>query len=167
MAVLCLFLVIACVFDYLQNRIPNRLLLLLFLTGVGWNGIWKNIPAMLFFFAGTVLVMLLMYPLFRLGCIGAGDVKLLGICAGYLPFGKILYFLFFSLLTAAIFSLIKLIKEHNVKERLYYLWAYLAEVLHSRQWRLYMDNEKERRAAGICLSGPILISVLMHIGGIY
>ena len=32
---------------------------------------------------------------------------------------------------------------------------------------LYLENEKERKAAGICLSGPIFLSVLFYLGGAY
>lgn len=143
------------------------LLILLFSTGVGWHALQKEFEEMLFFIGEMLIVMLLMYPFFKIGCIGAGDVKLLGICAGYLPVHKILEFLFFSMLAAAVFSIIKLIKRHSTKERFYYLLSYLAAVFRSGRWQLYLEDGKERSEAGICLSGPILLSVIMHIGGIY
>lgn len=164
---LCVLLIFACGYDYLQNRIPNRLLLLMLAAGVGWNGIQNGFPAVLMGAAKTAAVMLALYPLFKIGCIGAGDVKLLGICAGFLPAAKIWIFLFVSLLVSAIFSLIKMIKECCTKERLYYLLGYLRAVIQGGKWRLYLENEKERRKAGICLSGPVLFSVLMYVGGLY
>lgn len=85
-------------------------------------------------------VMFLLYPFFRLGGLGAGDVKLLGICAGYFHRDKILSFLFCSLLIAAIFALIKMMTEHCTRERL-----------------------KMR----IPLAGPVLCSVLLSAGGVY
>ena len=98
---------------------------------------------------------------------GAGDVKLLGICAGFLQYDKILYFLFFSLLAAAIFSIVKLIREQSVRERLAYLGEYLLDVARSGKWSLYIENEQEARSAGIALAGPILVSVFLHMGGVY
>lgn len=109
----------------------------------------------------------LLYPFFKLGALGAGDVKLLGICAGFLQYDKILHFLFFSLLAAAIFSLVKLIREQSAGERLAYLGAYLVDVARSGQWSLYIENEREARRAGVALAGPILISVFLHMGGVY
>lgn len=100
---LCVLLLFACGYDYLQNRIPNRLLLLMLAAGVGWNGMLNGFPAALMGAARTAAVMLALYPLFKIGCIGAGDVKLLGICAGFLPAAKIWIFLFVSLLVSAIF----------------------------------------------------------------
>ena len=70
-----------------------------------------------------LLMIFLLYPFFKLGALGAGDVKLLGICAGFLQYDKILQFLFFSLLAAAIFSLIKLIRERSAGERpIFWMW---------------------------------------------
>ena len=109
----------------------------------------------------------LLYPFFKLGALGAGDVKLLGICAGFLQYDKILHFLFFSLLAAAIFAMIKLIREQNARERLAYLREYLADVARSGKWSLYIENEREARKIGIALAGPILVSVFLHIGGVY
>ena len=114
-----------------------------------------------------LLMIFLLYPFFKLGALGAGDVKLLGICAGFLQYDKILHFLFFSLLAAAIFSVIKLVKEQSAWERLTYLKEYLLDVARSGKWVLYIENEREARKAGIALAGPILVSVFLHMGGVY
>jgi Flp pilus assembly protein protease CpaA len=114
-----------------------------------------------------LLMIFLLYPFFKLGALGAGDVKLLGICAGFLRYDKILQFLFFSLLAAAIFALIKLIRERSVGERLAYLGSYLLDVARSGRWSLYMENEREARRAGVALAGPILVSVFLYMGGVY
>ena len=114
-----------------------------------------------------LLMIFLLYPFFKLGALGAGDVKLLGICAGFLQYDKILQFLFFSLLPAAIFSVIKLIREQSVRERLAYLGAYLMDVVRNGEWSLYIENEREARRTGIALAGPVLVSVFLHMGGVY
>lgn len=113
------------------------------------------------------LMIFLLYPFFKLGALGAGDVKLLGICAGFLQYDKILQFLFYSVLAAAIFSVIKLIREQSARERLAYLGEYLLDVARSGKWSLYIENEQEARRTGIALAGPILVSVFLHMGGVY
>lgn len=167
MEALCFLLVIACFYDYGKGRIPNLLLVAMFV--VGWiDGICcEGIRAIIFFPLECVVMMLLLYPLFKIGALGAGDVKLYGICAGYFPREKFLFFFFLSLLIAAMFSLIKMIKESNALERVSYFCEYIVSVVQSGRVRLYIENEKERKAAGICLAGPILASVLLYIGGVY
>ena len=164
---LCLLLAAACSYDYRDRRIPNGLILLTAVAGAVWR-LWKEgLSGAFSWLAAGVLVMVLLYPLFKIGVIGAGDVKLLGMTAGYLPSGKILYFLFFSLLVAAMISLIKMWKEKNFGRRWKYLAAYLEEVSRSGRLQLYLKKKEDRSTAGICLSGPILLSVLLYVGGVY
>ena len=115
---------------------------------------------------GSLMVFVL-YPLFRFGTLGGGDVKLYGVCCGFFPEEKILSFLFFSLLFAALFSLIRFLRKADLKERLLYLFSYVKEVADSGEWKLYWNDVQEKRKAGICLAGPILLSVALYWGGLY
>ena len=167
MVVLCAGLMIACYFDYQKSRIPNLLVIPLFLAGMG-ECLFRQGAAEGFFFCGRgICVMLLLYPLFKIGVLGAGDIKLYGVCAGYIPGKSFLYFFFVSMLIAAIFSLIKLIKESNVLERVSYLCQYIGDVVRTGAFGLYMENERERKRCGICMAGPILFSVCLYLGGVY
>ena len=76
---LALFLPLFSIADLKERRIPNRLLLL-----------------------RLCLSALLFYPWFRLHLIGAGDVKLLGLCCAYLGLSAFLGFFFLSLLAATL-----------------------------------------------------------------
>ena len=126
----------------------------------GYAGIWRYVT-------GTFLTMVLFYFFFWIGTMGAGDVKILGVCAGFFPWNKILSFLFFALVIAAIFALCKMYLEHNIKERLYYLGEYIWDVFRCGRWKLYFAGEREDTRAGICLAGPVFCSALMYMGGIY
>lgn len=164
---LCVFLSVACVIDYRTKRIPNWLLAFMLVAGL-WQSSLKQGTENVFDFLYKIACMTLcMYFLFKIGALGAGDVKLLSVCAGYFPGNKILYFLFFSLLIAAAFSLFKMVLQHNARERLRYLGEYLLGVLRSGAWKLYMEDYGELSGCSICMTGPILISVLMYMGGIY
>lgn len=185
MAALCVLLLCACVYDYRARRIPNWLIVLLFLGAVAMkmteasDGVEGDLigseggvnPVLLAGLLGMCMQMLgvlaLFYGFFKIGALGAGDVKLLSVCAGFLPAPKILVFLFLSLFIAALFSLYRFLREQNIRERMQYLWEYLRDVMRSGAWQLYMENEDERRKNGICLSGPILCSVLLYLGGAY
>ncbi len=167
MVVLCLLLGVACYYDYRQGRIPNYLLILMFILGWGCEVFAQGVRGAVSFPLESLAVMLLLYPLFKIGGLGAGDVKLFGICAGYLPKDKFLMFLFHSLLIAAVISLIKMIKEGNAVERISYLCEYTLGVMQSGQIGLYIRDERERKAAGICLAGPIFCSALLLWGGAY
>lgn len=104
---------------------------------------------------------------FWIGAIGAGDVKMLGVCAGFFPWNKVLYFLFFALMIAAVIALFKMYLERNMKDRLYYLGEYLWDVFRCGRWKLYFAGEREGAGAGICMAGPVFCSALMYMGGMY
>ena len=132
------FLVAACSYDYRERRIPNYLILWMAIAGVGWR-LWNGgTRGGLWYLGQAALVIAVLYPFFKMGGLGAGDVKLLGVTAGYLPAEKILAFLFCSLLVAAMISLVKFRKKGG-----------------------------ERRSRGVCLSGPVLVSVFLFLGGVY
>ena len=60
-----------------------------------------------------ILTTILLYFVFWIGAIGAGDVKMLGVCAGFFPWNKVLYFLFFALMIAAVIALFKMYLERK------------------------------------------------------
>ena len=163
LAALCVLLTAACGYDYRKRRIPNYLIAAAAFLGAGWRFLSEGGGGIFSFGAEAALIMCLLYPFFRIGAVGAGDVKLLGVTAGFLPFEKILWFLFFSM----IFSMVRFMKQKDAKERLEYLLAYLAGVAVSGRWRLYMEDAEERRRTGICLSGPVFLSLLLYLGGVY
>ncbi len=135
---LCVFLALACGYDYRERRIPNYLILGMAVSGAGWRLYQERAPGAFWYLGQAVLVMAVLYPFFKTGGLGAGDVKLLGMTAGYLPAEKILGFLFCSLLVAAMISLVKILKK---------------------------TDRRVRR--GVCLSGPVFVSILMFLGGVY
>lgn len=167
MLALCIMLAAACGFDYRFRKIPNGLIVLMTAVGTGWRYWESGIYGVLSYFGEAALIICLLYPFFKIGTLGAGDIKLLGASSGYFLFSKVLIFLFVSLLISAIYSLFKMCKEKSIQERMRYLFRYIGDVVKSGNWKLYIEDKAERHRNGICLSGPVFISVLLHIGGVY
>ena len=166
MAALCAMLMAACWYDYRKKKIPNLLIMAVFAFGVGWH-LWREgITGSLFYLGQATAVMIPMYFLFQIGVIGAGDVKLLGVTAGFLPFHKLFLFLFVSLLIAAMLSLFKLLEQKNLVNRMRHMFSYFADAIRNG-WSLYPESGMELSEAGICLSGPILVGLLLYLGGVY
>ena len=81
------------------------------------------------YFCNVLLTTVAFYLFFYIGAMGAGDVKLLGVCAGYFSGEKVLCFLFFALLFAAVFALCKMYLARNLWDRLCYLGEYVCGML--------------------------------------
>ncbi|MBR1861385.1 MAG: prepilin peptidase [Lachnospiraceae bacterium] len=174
MVILCPFLGIASLWDLTFRRIPNYLQGVLFGAGIlynYWSYSWLGV-----FKYGTILlsVMLFFYGFFKLGMIGGGDVKLLGISSGFFRGREVLYFLFFAMLISAVAALIKMLKNHILTERLRYLLRYTGEAVKcirtgARLGKVgqYITDREEKLNCSVAISGPILISALLHWGGVY
>lgn len=167
MAALCALLAAACYCDYRKKKIPNYLIIAIVIVGVIWRFLLEGFTGVIACMLQAVLIGAILYPLFRIGALGAGDVKLFGATAGCLPFEKIFIFLFVSLLISAIISLIKLWKYDHFFERLQYFYEYLADIFKSGSFRLYLDGNSDDSDIRLCLSGPILLSLLLYLGGAY
>ena len=165
--VLCVSLLIVCLFDYTKGKIPNVFPISLLVWGMARGLFDSGFGQMGVYLLTTVVVLFLLYPLFRIGGLGAGDVKLLSVCSGYFSGSQIFHFLFLSMLISAVFSLIPLLKERNMRERASYFAEYCTDVIRSGKWQLYLPGQGEKRFRGVCMSGPILCSVLLCLGGLY
>lgn len=167
MAVLCLLMAAACGFDYCRRKIPNWLAAAMALAGVLYRFWCQGLIGVPWFLAEALLVMALLYPLFQIGALGAGDVKLFGVAAGYLPFRKVFLFSFVSMLIAAMISLVKLIRGKLFRERLGIFFHYLREVADKGALLPYPTEGSAGRNAKVCLSGPVLLSLLLYLGGVW
>ena len=76
MAALCVILTAACGYDYRDNRIPNYLVLLAAVLGMGWQAWDGGVPGALAFWVQAALAMALLYPFFKIGGLGAGESAL-------------------------------------------------------------------------------------------
>ena len=166
MALFCAFFVVACGFDYCKRRIPNWLIILIILNGFCFR-FDRFGPMGIFLFSGqAVAVFLFFYFLFRIGAFGAGDVKLLSVTAGYLPFEKIFLFLFLSLLISAIISLILLVRKKQFLEGIRNVLIYGKDFLFKGEHKSY-PGSNGGNSLTICLSGPMFLSLLLYLGGVY
>ena len=116
------------------------------------------------------LAFLLLYPLFKIGAIGAGDVKVLMMVGGFMEAGELFIILVASFLIGGVGSVIRIVSERNGRERLEYFLSYLADVIRTKQWKLYgehmaQDYENYRKNK-IHFTVPILLSVALRMGGV-
>ena len=167
MAALCVILTAACCFDYREKKIPNLLCMAAGLYGIAWRALRDGPPGICAYLLQAVSVFALLYFFFRVGAVGAGDVKLLCLTAGYLPFQKVSVFLLVFLLFSAMISLAKLLRKGYFRERVRYFMQYLKKVWKSGGWKPYIQGGTDRADVGVCLSGPVLISLLLYLGGVY
>ena len=162
-------LLLSALTDLRTDRIPNGFILLG--IGLGMAGSILSGRGLSSILASVVLVFLLMYPLYMIGALGAGDVKLFFLIGSFQETGELLTILAGAFVIGAGFSLIKLAVERNGRERLQYFMSYLHDVWRTGQWKIYGENLKQDNHTycrnKIHFAVPILFSTVCRIGGLF
>ncbi len=167
MVFLCPFLGIACLWDYSERRIPNMIPAGIWGLGMlygyymsGWKGLSE-------YFINLVIVTLILFPLFRLGMLGGGDVKLIAVSSGFFSGKDAAIFVIITFVVSAVPALIRIIRTRGIGRRFAYFGSYLNGIIVKKDAEMYIGEKEERHRAGIAMSGPILISAVLHWGGVY
>ena len=167
-SLLILLLLLAALADLKTDRIPNGFVVLGIVTGVLGN-LWldADIRQMA---VSMLLAFLLLYPLFKIGALGAGDVKVFMMIGSFVKVRELLMILILSFVIGALCSLLKMLSEHNSRERMYYFLSYISDVARTRQWKMYgehtVQDYKRYCRNKIHFTIPILFSVALRIGGV-
>lgn len=167
MTVLGILLLFVCISDCKSAKIPNFLIILIFITGLICRCRSEAYMGLVTYVKGCLLIFLITYPLFKIGAVGAGDVKLFAVTSGYLSGREILCFMIYTLLFSAFLAVIKILRERNGRERLNYFFSYVTEVARQGKFSLYCQDDSKKEHAGIYISIPVFLSILLHMGGVY
>ena len=143
MVTLCLLAAMTCLSDYRFRRIPNGLILLMLFWGFVYH-LAKGGPEDTFWYAVRGLCCLLFFFLFFLiRALGAGDIKLLGVMAGFFHFEQILVFLFLSFGFALLSYLFRL------------GFVYCAGKGEENAGE---TDKRKKNGKTVCMAGPILMA---------
>lgn len=157
--------------DFRYDRIYNGWIVFGILLGLslrilenGGDDIRTAVTAMLLSFC-------ILYPIYKIGAFGAGDVKLFVMVGSFVSADRLLRMVAISFVIGSVFSIGKMMSEENFKERMQYLFSYLSDVLCSGQWKLYgenlKDDYKKYKSNKIHFALPICFSVMLGLGGVF
>lgn len=171
LVVLIVLLFLAAVWDVYRSKIPNVIIVMCSCYGMIYmfssGNVWRYLP-------GIIFPVLVMFPLYKIGVMGAGDIKLFSVLGFYFPLMESVSCIFVAFLLGAFGSLISLIRYGNFAERITYLFSYLKECFFQGRFRYYYLDSHGNQISGfeedkskIHLAIPFFFSVLFHIGGVY
>jgi geranylgeranyl pyrophosphate synthase len=102
---------------------------------------------------------------------GAGDIKLFIMIGTFCGVKEEIAIVAGAFVIGALFSLLKMLKEHNGWERVRCLRTYLSEVVKGGQWKVYGEDQqrddRRYRRNKIHFSVPILFSTALKMGGLF
>ncbi len=151
----------AVLYDLELGLIPNALTV----TGLAMGLIWQlgahGILGLLLFLGGALLPVLLLSPLFYFRMIGAGDIKLFMALGGFFGPGLLLSCIVWSIVIAAVFSLILSFRRRIFTDRVHYFLSYISEYADTRKWKPYLAGAGVK--SRFCFSVPVLASVILCV----
>jgi len=122
---------------------------------------------------GIVFPLIVLFPLYKIGVIGAGDIKLFSMLGFYFTFMETIFCIFAAFVLGAVVSVLSFIRYDYFFERMTYLFSYLKECLSLGHFRYYYLDSKGKRISNlkenqskIHFAIPIFISVLLRVGGV-
>lgn len=170
MLLLFSILIFASFQDARTGKISNWLILIGMILGFVLQthlyGLWGIFQIII----TCVVPFFILFPLFKIGVLGAGDIKIFIVMGFYMNLTDLLICIIISFIIAAIPALVKLYKEESLKERMEYLNDYLGQLMKTKEILPYYfneQNEKEIDKTKIHMTIPILLSFLLHMGGVY
>ena len=173
MIALLMILIAAVYTDYSQNRIPNWIIVFGLISGCFISYMYGGIGMLLEGLLGMVLPIVLLYPVFVIGGMGAGDLKLFAVVGSYLGIKGITISFVSAFIVGATISLVKMLCFRNFKERIYYFFSYLSDLFIEGKWQLYETSKGQSSEESlefpkhkIHFALPIFLGVAIYLGGI-
>ncbi len=163
---LLLILTVGAWYDIRKQRIPNWLCLFGCLCGLylTWRGAaaeertWSVIRYGIRLLAVTAA----WFPLFRLRMIGAGDVKLMALIAGFLGFATGANIILYGFFIGAVLAFLKMLVCRNLRRRLTFFFAYIRRLFLMKEAVPYYQASRDGKNAVIPMAACLLAGYVLH-----
>lgn len=104
-----LILLIAVIEDFRKYKISNRLIAFGLLCGLVCRFMWEGAAGLIYVLINLSIPVILLYLLFQLRVLGAGDIKLFSVAACFLTWKQICELIVIAFVTAAIAGTFKIL----------------------------------------------------------
>ncbi|BCJ97004.1 A24 family peptidase [Anaerocolumna chitinilytica] len=153
--------------DFKSYKIPNYLAVIGITVSFATYMTEHGTAGILFWFLGILFPFLILFPLFLIRAVGAGDIKLFCVIGGFYGIAFGFQIILLSFLTAAFFSIILIIRKGQFQKRLFVLKNYIRKLYLAKEmpekepnWYHYYDRELEKNVD----NGVLHFSVSILVG---
>lgn len=176
MTCLVCLLLLAVIMDLKSYKISNYLILTGVFTGFIFHLFEHGRAGISLCFFGMIVPIVILFPLFIIKALGAGDIKLFSVIGSYMGIIYVFKSIAAAFIIGAVMSLIYLIRYRQVFYRFHSLFCYIQTVISNftgqektrEGIKPYYDRKRDGNKGVIHFSIPILGAVLLQvILGIY
>ncbi|RZA07075.1 MAG: hypothetical protein EOP11_08690 [Proteobacteria bacterium] len=152
--------------DLLTRRIPNWFTFPAMLAGLIAQGYFLGFSGLVDGAGGLALAMLCFFPMYALGYMGAGDVKLLMVVGAWMGVRPCLHVMLASIFLGAIFALGEVIYRGRllavVKNTYSFLRSFAVPALSVEKLKV---DERRKFAFGVCIAGAVALVIYLEQSG--
>lgn len=161
--ILYVILGIAMWYDLQYYKVPNYLIVIGLMTGFIYQFQVAGIQGIGKYILGVSFPIILLFLLFLLKAIGAGDIKLFSVIGGFWGIAFVFKIIMVALFIGAGISIFHMIRHQNLISRLQYLAQYYSELKTEREWKPYYEAKRDGRKCVIHFTIPIALSVIVCV----
>lgn len=159
--ILCILILLVAVYmDRTTGKINNQLILFGLLSGFLIRLCSWSVAGISYFFFGAFVPIILLFMIYRLGALGAGDVKLYAVVGGFCGPTFIWRILVASILLGGIYSLFLLLKNRNLRATATHFMMQMNSICQSKGAVRYQAQSSNR----IHFSIFILLGTIICLG---
>lgn len=160
---LALLVIPAVISDFRTYKIDNRLIVAFLIAGA-LTGLMEEGPSgLLSSLLGASLPLLLLFWLYLLGMLGAGDIKLFCSVGAVAGFGFIPWCIAWSFLSGGVVALTVMLARRNVVQRVRYLGSYLKACFLSGSILEYSEISDKSGGAKFHFSAAIALGSAIQV----
>lgn len=156
-----MYLFTAVLEDYQNRKVPNWWIV--FGIGIGILAFLEE-GELLPYLVGFIIPFILLFGLYCIRVIGAGDIKLLMVTGLFMGGKEILTIILLSFVFGGVYSFIKLLKTKSLRRRFRYLTDYIIGIFRKRELAMYVEGDWEEEMV-LNFSFCIFLGALPVIGG--
>ena len=125
---LLVILAAAVIQDFMYMKISNRLILMGVLLSLAFGFMTGGLTQILFVLANVSFPVIVLYLLYLLGVLGAGDIKLFSIIGGFSNFRELTNCMLYSFLVGAVIAAGKMLYNRNLRISLFKAGVYFRTI---------------------------------------
>ncbi len=158
MLLLCL-LVLAAVEDVRSGKVSNRLIATGLMTGVFVQIYERRVCGVYYFLGNISIPVILLYLLFQMRVLGAGDIKLFSMIGGMLTIQELFAIMAYSFIAAGAGAGLYLVVDQQRRQKLYYAGRYLLDFVRTGKIEPYLPPFASE-SFSFALSVPVLFGAV-------
>ena len=161
--ILSVLLIAAAFYDVKEKRIPNIIILSGWGAALLFNFLQSGSSGIFFSMLAAVITIAVLFPLFCIHAMGAGDIKLLSVIGAVHGLSYLFRVAVIWLVLAGLVSVVVLIRKHLIISRLRYLWFYMA--VGRLSGISYYDRERDGIECTIILAPALAMAYVLVLAG--